>query len=280
MNLKEVRRTVGKISSTLFKNANSFSVGMLKSHFRGSGLQFKEHQIYVPGDDVRFIDWKLKAKNGTAYIKTFEEERNVEITVIVDASPSMFNGVNGVSKIQASIEICALLYLLAKETGDHVHAVVVTDQIISLPKMSGEKGVAQLVSKLTDIGIVLDGKVNMQYEAKGEMAQRDRAFELLKHLRKKREVVLLSDFNDFLENDLLKRFIFNKNVHCFQILSPLDEAEKIPFALYASHGQNRDRSFGSYYFAGKKEIDSVFGKRFKKLRVGERYLESFVREMM
>ena len=48
---------------------------------------FKEHQIYSHGDDVRFIDWKLLAKSQTPYIKTFEEERNVEISIILDATP-------------------------------------------------------------------------------------------------------------------------------------------------------------------------------------------------
>jgi uncharacterized protein (DUF58 family) len=77
VNIAEVRRVVGRIQASLFKNSNSTSVGVLKSQFRGTGLQFREHQVYEPGDDVRFIDWKILAKMNTPYIKTFEEERNV-----------------------------------------------------------------------------------------------------------------------------------------------------------------------------------------------------------
>ncbi len=62
MNIVEIEKTVAKIQTHLFKNSNSYAIGMLKSHFRGAGIQFKEHQVYCHGDDVRFIDWKLSAK--------------------------------------------------------------------------------------------------------------------------------------------------------------------------------------------------------------------------
>ena len=90
MNLKEIERVVGMIQAHIFRNSNAYSAGMLKSHFRGSGLQFREHQVYVPGDDVRFIDWKLSARAPNVYVKTFEEERNVEIVVFVDLSHTLF----------------------------------------------------------------------------------------------------------------------------------------------------------------------------------------------
>src|SRR5210317_920729 len=108
MNFEEVRKVVGSIKSNIFKNSNAYSIGMLKSHFRGTGLQFKEHQVYTHGDDIRHIDWKLLAKKREPYIKTYEEERNVEIVVVIDTSATMLTGYNGVSKLQAAIEICCL----------------------------------------------------------------------------------------------------------------------------------------------------------------------------
>src|SRR5688572_28915781 len=109
MNIQEVRKVVGRIKSHLFKNSNSYAIGMLRSHFRGSGLQVKEHQVYMAGDDVRFIDWRMLAKTGNPYIKTFEEERNVEIVVVIDVGPTMYIGHKGVSKLQAAVEVCCLL---------------------------------------------------------------------------------------------------------------------------------------------------------------------------
>ncbi|MBY0416420.1 MAG: DUF58 domain-containing protein, partial [Bdellovibrionales bacterium] len=105
MNITEVRKVVGKLRANLFRKANSHSIGMLKTNIRGTGLQFKEHQVYTFGDDIRFIDWKILAKTSNPYVKTFNEERNVEIVVVIDASATMITGYNGVSKLQAAIEI-------------------------------------------------------------------------------------------------------------------------------------------------------------------------------
>jgi uncharacterized protein (DUF58 family) len=283
MNIQDVRKVVGSIKSSLFKNSNAYSIGMLKSHFRGSGLQFKEHQIYTHGDDVRFIDWKLLAKTNTPYIKTFEEERNVEIVVVVDASPTMFSGYNNISKLQASIEICCLLYLLAAETNDFIHAIIVGDEIADLPKMSGEEGIIRLVAKLESLGILTsEGKLNLAYASEERKELKNREKLVMRHLHHKREVVLLSDFNEFIELKNLKRILYRSNVHCFQVLSPLDEAEQVPYTLLSrTPFQKGDRGkLVKLNLTGSKDLDSLWGKRVKKLRVHERYLEEFVKEML
>ncbi|MCO4755941.1 MAG: DUF58 domain-containing protein, partial [Bacteriovoracaceae bacterium] len=134
---------------------------MLRSHFKGAGLQFKEHQVYTPGDDVRFIDWKLSAKTKTTFVKTFEEERNIEIVVVLDVCESMLIGYKGVSKLQASIEIACLLYLLAEKTKDKVKVVIFSDEVKNLPSTSGQKGIVLLMSILQQMNMVnAQGKVN------------------------------------------------------------------------------------------------------------------------
>lgn len=57
---------------------------------------------------------------------------------------------------------------------------------------------------------------------------------IMKHLSRKREIILLSDFNDFVDADVLKKLLVRSNVHCFQLLSPLDEAKSLPYSLHAS----------------------------------------------
>ena len=79
------------------------------------GLQFKEHQIYCHGDDVRFIDWKLYARTNTPYIKTFEEERNVEIIIFIDLSLSMLMGHRGIDKASGSNQYCMLNFIYWQE---------------------------------------------------------------------------------------------------------------------------------------------------------------------
>lgn len=281
MDINEVRKAVGKLKANIFKNANSYSIGMLKTNFKGTGLQFKEHQVYTFGDDVRFIDWKILAKTNNPYIKTFNEERNVEIVVVIDASATMLTGFNGVSKLQAAIEICCLLYLLAKETNDQVHALIVTDQIINIPKKSGDAGITHLIAALEENKIIDErGRVRTDRDIKNDVESTKKYISIMKHLNRKREIVLLSDFNDFIEVQALKKILFRSNVHCFQILSPLDEAEKMPFSLFASSRSGDRGAVGKYNLSGKKELVNEFGKKFKKLRVQEKYLDNFIKEMM
>ena len=280
MNINEVRKVVGKLRANLFKKANSHSIGMLKTNIKGTGLQFKEHQVYSFGDDIRFIDWKILAKTSHPYVKTFNEERNVEIVVVIDASTTMMTGFNGVSKLQAAIEICCLLYLLAKETNDFVHALVVTDEIINVPKLSGDQGITHLISVLEDQHIITgSGKVNYERRFEENVDKKKKYLSIMKHLSRKREIILLSDFNDFVDADVMKKLLIRSNVHCFQLLSPLDEAQSLPYSLHASSGPKSPSSLGKYDFAGKKDLTHEYGKRFKRLRVQEKYLENFVKEM-
>lgn len=280
MNITEVRKVVGRIKANLFKKANSHSVGMLKTNFKGTGLQFKEHQVYTFGDDIRFIDWKILAKTSHPYVKTFNEERNVEIVVVIDASLTMLTGFNGVSKLQASIEICCLLYLLAKESNDFVHALIITDEIIHVPKKSGEAGIAHLISTLEDKGILTEnGVVNLERNVGDGVDKMEKYLSIMKHLNSKREIVLLSDFNDFIDSNVLKKILYRSNVHCFQIISPLDEAKALPFSLFASQNKFSSGSLGKYDLSGKRELSNEFGKKFRRIRVQEKYLENFIKEM-
>ncbi|MBT3583309.1 MAG: DUF58 domain-containing protein [Halobacteriovoraceae bacterium] len=282
MELSEVRKLVGRIKSSLFKNSNYYSVGMLKSHFKGSGLQFKEHQVYTHGDDVRFIDWKLTAKTTEPYIKTFEEERNVEIVVVLDASPSMFYGYNGISKLSASLEICCLLYLLSEESKDKVHTILLTDKVVNLPKLSGEEGIIYLIYELEKNNIINgDGKINYEYSQSSYLDDDKKYSAIFKHLGKSKEIVILSDFLEFLPMDVLRKILFRKNIHCFQVLSPLDEANSIPYSFHGKTNLGSAKgSFSKIDSTGSQELQKLFGKRIRKLCVKDRYLEDFVKEML
>jgi len=66
-----------------------FISGLHKSPFRGFSVEFAEHREYVPGDDMRFLDWKVYGKTDRLYIKRYEEETNLEAHLVVDASESM-----------------------------------------------------------------------------------------------------------------------------------------------------------------------------------------------
>lgn len=279
MDIKAVERIVGKIQTTLFKNSNAFAVGMLRSHFKGAGLQFKEHQVYNPGDEVRFIDWKLSAKTNTTYIKTFEEERNVEIHIVIDLSQSMFFGFNDVSKIQASLELACLLYLLADQTKDKVKVILVGDEIYSTPTLSGKMGIVTLVALLEKINLMgVDGKVNLAFKASKKISIEEKISLLKANLARKKEVVIFSDMHDFIPMPELKKIAYRKNLHCFRLVSPLDLTQNVPFSIW---GKASGESKGEYFFSrygGQKQSELLPGK-ITDIDLTHRYLEEFVRKL-
>ncbi len=277
MNLIEIERVVSRLQANLFKKANSYTVGMFKSKFRGSGIQFREHQIYNPGDDVRFIDWKLSAKSvGKTYVKTFEEERNVEIVTIVDFSPTMFTGYAGVSKLQMALEIVCMIYLIAEETKDYQKVVLFTDEIIQLPKSSGKKGIIQLVSYLEKKGFLSnDGKILVR-DSNFVTMDSDQKIKILKsNLAKKKETIFLSDFYEEEFSETIESFCGHKNFNCFKLQSPLDNEQSFPFS-FKSRGLKRSALTFFKNSEVKKEID----KKIKILGIKEKYLEKFIKEMV
>ena len=103
--------------------------GAYRSAFRGQGLEFAEVREYVPGDDVRTIDWNVSARAGKPYVKRFDEERELTVVVAVDLSGSLQFGSRARTKRETSAEAGALLALAAARNRDRVGLLLFTDQI-------------------------------------------------------------------------------------------------------------------------------------------------------
>lgn len=280
MNLKEIERVVGMIQSHIFRNSNAYSAGMLKSHFRGSGLQFREHQIYVPGDDVRFIDWKLSARSDHTYIKTFEEDRNVEIVVFLDLSQTLFYGFKQVSKLQALIEIIALLYLLAGETHDQIRVVIWANKTINLPPKKGKEGLTLFISMLEKLGVIdEEGKVIVTHsEMTNTMNELTKVAQIKSFLARKKEVIYLGDMSLMKDRPMWDKLLDKKHMHCFRIYSPIDKNRDLPFLFKAKNPLNGKSMVTD--LKGNDDKPMFTKERFKEIGVHERYLEKFVRELV
>lgn len=280
MNLKEIERVVGMIQTHIFRNSNAYSAGMLKSHFRGSGLQFREHQVYVPGDDVRFIDWKLSARSSNVYIKTFEEERNVEIVVFIDLSQTLLYGFEGVSKLQAIIEITALLYLLAGETHDLIRVNIWADKTINLPPKKGREGLTLFISTMEKLGLLNEnGKVVIEQDGKlNNQSEEIKINQIKAFLARRKEVIYLGDLSLMQNKELWERLLNKKNMHCFRIYSPIDKNTDFPFLF-----KTKNPMTGKTLVSEVKGIEKgqlFFKERFHEIGVQERYLEKFVKELV
>ena len=254
---------------------------MLKSHFKGTGLKFKEHQIYSHGDDVRFIDWKMLAKTNLPYIKTFEEDRNIEITVLLDCSRGMMMGYDGKTKIEAAIEITSLLYLLSGTTNDYVQTILcMGNRNVRVPKKRGEAGIIALVDTLKSNGL-LDGEGNINHAFTAKSDNKSEAEKsLIKEFYRKREVVVLSDFYDFLSTQALKSLVIRKHVHAFRMLTPLDHADDFKYSIKATSFSGKNKGVLDMKLDTKKDKHIPSELRLKDLFLEKRYLEDFVKEML
>jgi hypothetical protein len=280
MNLKEIERVVGMIQSHIFKNSNAYATGMLKSHFRGSGLQFREHQVYVPGDDVRFIDWKLTARSNNTYIKTFEEDRNVEIVVLLDLSQTLLYGYNEVSKLQALIEIIGLLYLLAGQSHDVIRVIIWANKTISLPPKKGKEGLTVFISILEKLGVIdSEGQViTRNTNVTNSLSELAKIAQVKSYLARRKEVIYLGDMSLVSDKDQWSKLLDKKHMHCFRIYSPIDKNNNFPF-LFKTKNPITGKSLVTDLKGAN--VDTMFVKeRYKEIGVHERYLEKFVRELV
>lgn len=160
--LKRVRRIefeTGKLVSETF-------AGEYLSVFKGQGIEFAEVRQYVPGDDVRSIDWNVSARTGGAYVKKFNEERELSVIIACDVSGSQFFGSTGRFKSEAVAELGAVFAFSAIKNNDKVGLLLFSDKIeLYIPPKKGKRHALRIIreilaftpkSKGTDIALCLD----------------------------------------------------------------------------------------------------------------------------
>lgn len=109
--------------------AENLKNGNFRSLFKGRGIEFKGVRDYICGDDVRAIDWSVTARMGRAYVKTFEEYKELQIFLVADVSASMTFEVNGKSKYDVASEAAALLTIACELNSCPIGAVFFDGQI-------------------------------------------------------------------------------------------------------------------------------------------------------
>jgi uncharacterized protein (DUF58 family) len=125
---------------------------MYMSSFKGRGIEFDEIREYVPGDDVRAIDWNVTARTGKPFIKRFVEEREMTVMVLVDISGSSDFGTQVKLKRELEAELCATLALSAVRNNDRVGLVLFTDQMERyLPPRKGRNHVMNIIRTLLTV---------------------------------------------------------------------------------------------------------------------------------
>ncbi len=117
---KEIIQRVREIQIRTGRQVADVLAGQYVSVFKGRGIEFDEVRPYIPGDEVRLIDWKVTARMGSPYVKRFVEERQLTLMLMADISASQDFGSGRRSKREAAAELCALLAFSATTNDDKV----------------------------------------------------------------------------------------------------------------------------------------------------------------
>jgi uncharacterized protein (DUF58 family) len=162
----EALRQVRRIHIRTRRLVDGIFAGEYHSVFKGRGMEFAEVREYVPGDDVRTIDWNVTARLGHPYVKRYVEERELTVMLLVDLSASGQFGSVAKLKSEVATELCALLALSAIKNNDKVGLILFTDQIERfVPPQKGKNRALRVIREMlyfaperrgTDLGLALE----------------------------------------------------------------------------------------------------------------------------
>lgn len=139
MQIAELLKKVRELELIARRNAHSLLAGDYVSTIPGRGLQFHEARKYVYGESVRMIDWNMTARLGEPYVKTFLEEREREVFIALDVSPSMFTGFQDRTKIEFAVEVAATLAFSSIQSRDKVGYIIFNNEAIEVVRPGSGK---------------------------------------------------------------------------------------------------------------------------------------------
>ena len=198
------------------KLTNHLFTGEYHSAFKGRGMSFKEVKEYAAGDDIRFIDWNVSARMGGTYSKVFEEERELSVFLLVDASASSLFGSHLQNKKELITEICAVLAFSALSNNDKTGLLFFSNKVEKyIPSSKGREHVLYMVREL------------LTFEARQKQTDIVKALQFLNGISRHRSIVfLLSDFADAGYHDALRIAAKKYDVIGIQVFDRNDE--KLP----------------------------------------------------
>src|SRR3954465_386492 len=133
--------TLAKVRSLELKArlvVEGYISGMHKSPYHGFSVEFAQHREYVPGDDIKHVDWKVYGRTGRFYLKQYEEETNLVAWMPLDASEPMRYGSGNVSKYDYACMACAALAYLVLHQSDSVGFVTFDNAVRHFARPSSQ----------------------------------------------------------------------------------------------------------------------------------------------
>ncbi|MBS1944267.1 MAG: DUF58 domain-containing protein [Bacteroidetes bacterium] len=211
-NTKDLIKKVRLIELKTRGLSNHIFSGEYHSAFKGRGMAFSEVREYVPGDEVRAIDWNVTARLGHPFIKVFDEERELTVMLVADVSGSGEFGTAGQLKRELVTEACATLAFSAIQNNDKVGLILFSSQVeLFIPPKKGSGHILRIVREL------------LEYRPKERGTDIAGALKYLNNVIKKRSIAfLISDLMGDGYEDALK--IANRR-HDLVVLRTTDPRE-------------------------------------------------------
>lgn len=223
--------------------------GEYHTAFKGRGMTFSEVRNYHVGDEIRTIDWNVTARFNEPFVKVFEEERELNVFLLVDVSKSMDFGMDK-SKRDLAVELSAVLSFSGLQNNDKIGALLFSDKIEKyIPPRKGRRQVLTLLSSL------------IQHDVTGAGTNLAEAMKMVNHVSKKRSVVFV--ISDFMQSEgVVEQMARMKRKHDMVAIHVYHPKEK----KHPSIGWTQVRNLES----GKKHWVNSSSDRFQ-----EKYTQQF-----
>ncbi len=184
MTITELLESVRRVEVRTNRLVNDMMVGAYLSHFKGRGMDFEELREYIPGDEVRDIDWNVTYRMGRPFVKRYREERELAMILAVDVSASSAFGSIRRTKREYASEVAGTLAFSAARSSDKVGLLLFTDEVeLFLPPRKGRRHILRVLREL------------LFFEPRGKGTSISAGLAFLNHVLRRRSVVfLLTDF--------------------------------------------------------------------------------------
>jgi len=149
MTITELLESVRRVEVRTNRLVNDMMVGAYLSHFKGRGMDFEELREYIPGDEVRDIDWNVTYRMGRPFVKRYREERELAMVLAVDVSASSHFGSERRTKREFAAEIAGTLAISATRSSDKVSLLLFSDEVeLFLPPRKGRRQILRIIREM------------------------------------------------------------------------------------------------------------------------------------